>query len=145
MTISSSGFYGLTLRKMLNNGAALDLEADTHKAALVTNSHTPDFDAHDFYNDLTNEIASGGGYTTGGNTLTGTTLTVVSGLLSWDATDLSWTSATISAARAAVIYADALSDELICLVNFGADASVTSGTLTVQWNSAGIFTLDFVP
>jgi hypothetical protein len=60
MSITASGLYGLTIEKYLNNGAAINLEAEDLKVALVTDTHTPDFNAHDFYADLTNEIGSGG-------------------------------------------------------------------------------------
>jgi len=43
--------------------------SDTLKVALLTSSYTPDLVAHVHYSDLTNEVANGNGYTTGGVTL----------------------------------------------------------------------------
>lgn len=60
MAITASGVYGLTLEKFLINGAALDLELETNKVALVTDSYTPNYDTHDFFNDLTNEVSGTG-------------------------------------------------------------------------------------
>jgi hypothetical protein len=54
----------------------IDFDSDTIKAILLTSSYTPDV-AHDYKNDLTNEVANGNGYTTGGFTLTGVSMAVV--------------------------------------------------------------------
>src|SRR5688572_15614600 len=104
MAIASSGFYGLTLEKMFIDTAAQSMEAETHKGLLVTDSYTPNFDTHDFRDDVTNEIGSGGGYTTGGNTITTTQITLASGVLTWDFDDVQWTSSTIAAAMALITY-----------------------------------------
>lgn len=144
MAISSSGFYGLSLIKCLANTAAIDLSAETNKVAMVTDSYTPDFNAHDFYADLTNEV-SGTGYTVGGKAITTTTLGVSGGVLTYDADDVSWTTSTITSAMAGVIYADAVGDELIYLMDFVTAASTSAGTFTIQINASGIFTIDFVP
>jgi hypothetical protein len=55
---------------------AVDYLSDTIKIALLTNAYTPGLDTHEVYSDLTSEVASGGGYTTGGNALASKTLTV---------------------------------------------------------------------
>lgn len=144
MSITASGLYGLTLEKMLCNTAAIDLEAETNKVALVEDGYTPDFNAHDFYNDLTNEV-SGTGYTVGGKAYTSTEVTLSGGVLTYDAADVSWTTSTISNAMAAVGYADAVADELIFLADFVTAASTSAGTFTIQWNASGIFTLDYTP
>lgn len=144
MAITASGLYGLTLEKCLINGAAINLEAEDNKVAMVTDSHTPDFNAHDFYADLTNEV-SGTGYTAGGVALTSTEITISSGVLTYDATDVSWASSTISNAMAAIGYADAVNDELIFCSDFVTAASTTNGTFTIQWHASGIFTIDFTP
>lgn len=144
MAITASGLYGLTLEKCLINGAAINLEAEDNKVAMVTDSHTPDFNAHDFYADLTNEV-SGTGYTAGGVAMTGTEITISGGVLTYDATDVSWASSTITNAMAAVGYADAVNDELIFLSDFVTAASTTNGTFTIQWHASGIFTIDFTP
>lgn len=145
MTISGSGLYGLTLVKAFTNATAIDLSAETLKTALVLDTYTPDYDAHDFYADISSTEASGTGYTAGGATTTGTTVTVASGSLKFDATDVSWSSSTIADAMAAVVYVDAVTDELVCLSDFVSAASSSNGTFTVQWDAAGIFTIDYVP
>lgn len=145
MAITASGVFGLTLEKMLNNGAAIDLEAEDNKVALVNDSYTPNFDTHDFFNDLTNEV-SGTGYTTGGKAYTSTEITLSSGVLTYDCADPSWTSSTIPNAMAAVYYCDSVaSDPLIFLQDFVSAVSTVSGTLTIQENASGLFTIDYTP
>jgi hypothetical protein len=144
MAITASGLFGLTIEKCFNNGAAINLEAEDNKVALVQDAYTPDFNAHDFYADLTNEV-SGTGYTAGGKAYTSTELTISGGVLTYDAADVAWTGSTITSAMAAVGYADAVTDELIFLSDFVTAVSTTGGTFTIIWNASGIFTLDFTP
>ena len=52
--------------------------------------------------------------------------------LEFDSSAVSWTSSTFSSVRGGLIYADALAgNNGIAAINFGADYSVTSGTLSV--------------
>lgn len=146
MAFPTSGLYVATFVDALDTTQlALDLDLETHKVALYTNSVTIDLTSAVGYS-ATNEV-SGTGYTAGGVALTGTTFVhTATGVCTFDATDSSWTTATISSIRGAVIYADALgSDNGICAVNFGGDFQVTAGTFTIQWNASGIFTIDFLP
>ena len=145
MAITASGLFGLTLEKCFNNGAAINLEAEDNKVAMITDSATPDFNAHDFWNDLSANEVSGTGYTAGGVAYTSTEITLSGGVLTYDAADVSWASSTITSAMAAVGYAAAVTNELIFLSDFVTAASTTAGTFTIQWNASGIFTLDFTP
>ncbi|MEU6725501.1 hypothetical protein ABZ917_17480 [Nonomuraea wenchangensis] len=124
---------------------ALDLDLETHKVALFTNSlTTPNFTTDTAYGVSpynANEV-SGTGYTSGGALLTGTTFTGASGVATFDASDVSWTSSTITGARGALIYADALAgNNAIVMVNLGADYSTSAGTLAITWSASGIFAL----
>lgn len=139
------GIYCLTIEKKLIDSGTANIEAEDGKVALLTNTHTPDFTAHDFYADLTNEVPGTGNYTTGGKALTGTEVTNSGGITTFDASDLSWASATIANARLAAYYADAASDELWCMSMFAADASSSGGTFQITWHASGIFTIDLVP
>lgn len=152
MSITAAGWYGLTLEKMLNATSlpTSGLESETAvKMLLVTDSYTPDYDAHNFRDDITNEIANGGGYTTGGTTLTSTEITLSSGVLTWDVADPSWTSSTISNAMAGVSYfargGASSADELVLLSDFVTAVSTTNGTLLVQVNASGLATIDYTP
>ncbi len=144
MAITAAGLFGLSLEKTLINGAAINIEAEDMKCAMTTDTYTPAFDTHDFYADLTNEV-TGTGYTAGGATLTSTEVTLSSGVLTFDAADVSWASSTIANAMASAIYADAVADELIVLSDFINAASSSGGTFTIEWNASGIFTIDYTP
>ena len=147
MTIIASGFYGLTLEKMFINTAAQSMEAETHKGLLVTDTEAPNFDTHDFRNDILAEC-TGTGYSAGGATVTATEVTLASGTLTWDFADPSWAASTIANAMAHITYfnvGSAATDQLLLLLDFVTAVSTTAGTLTVQVNASGAMTLDFTP
>lgn len=54
---------------------AIDYLSDTMKIAAATTSYTPDPDTHEFFSDITNELATALGYTAGGYTLLSKTTT----------------------------------------------------------------------
>lgn len=64
--------YGSFPAKALNK--EVDFDTDTVKVALCTSAYTPAPDTHDYFNDITNEVA-GTGYTAGGATLASKTVT----------------------------------------------------------------------
>lgn len=146
MAITASGVFGITLRDIFDaSQLAVNVDSDSFKMSLHTNTATPDFNTWDFYADLTNEV-SGTGYTAGGAVMAGETVAASGGTLTFDATDTAWTSSTFSSVRARVVYDDTLaSDPLLLLTNFGADYAVTSGTFTVQENASGLWTIDYTP
>jgi hypothetical protein len=133
-----------SFKKSLLDGS-LDLAGDTIKVALVTSGYAPDADAHDYFDDITNE-AAGTGYTAGGATLSGKSVTQDNtddeGV--FDADDVTWTGSTITA-RGAVLYKDtgaAATSPLICYIDFGADKSSDGADFTIQWNAEGILNLN---
>lgn len=145
MAISASGLYVATFVDVLDTTQlAIDLDLETHKVALFTSALTPNYTTDTAYGVSpynANEV-SGTGYTSGGATLTGTTFTGASGVATFDASDVSWTTSTITGARGALIYADALAgNNAIVLVHLGSDYSTSAGTLAITWNAAGIFAL----
>lgn len=124
---------------------SIDLDTDTIKVALVTSSYTPDQDAHDFFDDVTNEV-SGTGYTAGGASLANKVVSADNtdneGV--FDADDVSWTTSTITA-RGAVLYKStgtASTSALICYLDFSTDKVSTAGTFTISWNAEGILNLN---
>lgn len=115
---------------------------DTIKVALTTSSYVVDQDVHDFFNDVTNELATAGGYTAGGASLGSKTCTydTASNETRLDAADTAWTSATFTA-RLAVVYKSTgtgSTSPLVSYVDFGGDETVSSGTFTIQWDATGV-------
>jgi hypothetical protein len=140
----ASGIYGTYPDKA--NNKEIDLLSDTIKVALCTNSYVPNQDTHDYFNDITNEVPATGGYTAGGATLASKTYTYNSGTNTWtfDAADVTWSAATITNARYAIIYdatpGTAATNPLIAYIDFGSDKSSSGGDFVIQWNASGIFT-----
>jgi hypothetical protein len=89
------------------------------------------------YSGTSNEVASGGGYTTGGNTLSvsqvptdggsGTTAFI-------DFADTTWSAATITA-RGALIY-NSTDDTAVAVLDFGSDKTSTAGDFTIIFPTA---------
>lgn len=128
-----------------SSGESISLIADTINVMLVTSSHTIS-QAHGIKSSITNEVASGGGYTTGGATLGSKTFGNASLVSTFDAADVAWTSATFSSASAH-IYDDSRATPvkpLVSYVDFGGTQTVTAATLALVWNASGIFTITIV-
>lgn len=121
--------------------ARINFASDTIKVMLTTSSYTPDQDAHDMIDDVTNEV-TGTGYTAGGATLANKSVTQdnTNNLAYFDADDVVWSSSTITA-RYAVIYKDTgtpSTSNLIAVIDFGSDQISSSGNFTIQWSANGI-------
>jgi len=86
----------------------------------------------------TNEV-TGTGYTAGGATMTCSAPTVdtVNDWAEYDATDVTWSTSTITASGA-VVYSG---DVPICFVDFGASKVSSAGDFTIQWHADGVFKL----
>ena len=83
------------------------------------------------------EVASGGGYTTAGETLTNTGVAKSTVTSYTDFSDVSWTSASFTA-RGCMIYNSSsisglTSNACVCTIDFGGDKTVSSGTFTIQF------------
>lgn len=133
-------------KKKLADGT-FDLDSQTFKMALTTSAQALDAtfagtSTDCRYADLTAEVASGGGYTTGGKTLTAT-WTRATGTITFNVDSQAWTSSTITA-KYAVIYLTTGNADLLCVVDLdtgGGSVSTTAGTLTITINASGVFTL----
>lgn len=153
MAVTVSGLYVANFLDVFDaSQEPVNLVGDTIKFALFTNSITPNFSTDTAYAVApynANEV-TGTGYTAGGVTLGSKTCSESpTGSLMFDSADPAWTSSTFSGARAGLIWDDTpttpVADPAICLVNFGADYAVTSGTFTVTVPSTGHFALDLTP
>ena len=132
--------YGKWLSQAHNK--EIDLNDGNVKVALCTSSYTPDQDAHDFFDDITNEV-SGTGYTAGGSCLAGGTMTYTgaSNIWAFDADNLIWPSSTITARYGIIYYNNAGSaavSPLIAYLDFTNEESVADN-FTIAWHADGIF------
>lgn len=122
--------------KLVATGA-IDLDTDTLKLALVTSSYTPNA-AHDEWADVSaNEVATGSGYTTGGQTIASPVVTNAK----IDYSDVTWTSLT-KTFRYAVCYKSGSGGGLtnpllfyILLDSTPADIVNTGSNYTIAWNA----------
>ena len=78
---------------------------------------------------------SGSAYTAGGKALTSVTPVLDGSTAVCDFADISFTSASFTA-NGCLIYNDTQSDKAVCVVAFGADKTVSSGTFTIQFPAA---------
>ena len=117
---------------------------DTFKIAMFTSSASLGASTTDYStsNEITN--SSGTAYTAGGATLTNAGVTLSSTTAYTDFSDVSWTSATFTA-NGAMIYntttgTDTSTTDAVAIIAFGADKTVSSGTFTIQFPTAGATT-----
>jgi hypothetical protein len=102
---------------------------NTFKLAMYTNSAS--FTAATTAYTTTNEVTASGSYAAGGGTLTNITPTSSGTTAFTDFSDLSFTTATITA-RGALIYNDtATGDPTVVVLDFGSDRTSTSGTFQI--------------
>ena len=89
----------------------------------------------------TNEIAntSGSAYSAGGKTIVSVTPALDGTVAVCDFADISFTSASFTA-NGCLIYNDTQADKAVCVVAFGGDKTVSSGTFTIQFPAAGAST-----
>lgn len=135
-------YYSNFPHLLLEDALAGSILAQTVKVALVTSTYTFDQEAHDYFDDITNEVV-GTGYTAGGAELASKACTEATRVTTFDADDTSWAASTITA-RGAVIYYDSgvpATSLLMSFVDFDGDKSSDNGTFEIQWNASGIFTI----
>jgi len=112
-----------------------DMDSDTIKIALYTSSAS--LDAATTAYTTSGEVASGNGYTTGGETLT-TPVIGTSGTTAYvDFDNPEWTSASFTTAGALIYNDTTAGNNAIAVLNFGGDFTVTSGTFRIVFPSPG--------
>lgn len=149
MSVTASGFYLPTWMDILDvTQLGVDLDAETNKGALFSDTPTPNFDTDTAYGVApynANEV-TGTNWPAGGVALVGTTLAILSGVLILDATDVSVANTTFSNAKLYFLYADALGgNNGIVGVNLGASYSTSNGTFAITWAAGGYASLDLTP
>tara|TARA_R100000687_G_scaffold68548_1_gene57741 strand:+ start:1406 stop:1825 length:420 start_codon:yes stop_codon:yes gene_type:complete len=113
-----------------------NLEANTLKVALFDNTAT--LNASTTAYATTNE-ASGTNYTAGGEAMTGMAVTLDGSTAIFDADNVSWANATVTA-QAALIYNNSFSNAAIAVLDFGGNKTSTNGTFEIQFPNANAST-----
>lgn len=137
----ASGLYNIFKAEILKK--SIDLVNDVIKVPLMTSSHS--FAASSVTNSSFSDISaneiSGTGYTAGGKTLTSQAVTVdnVGNGGVFDADNVSWTSASFTAAYG--ILNNTTADFIMGCYDFGGDQTVTAGTFTITFATAGIIAI----
>lgn len=152
MAWTNSKVFRPFLADVMGNTTAMDLDADTFRAALYNNSITPDNDvtsANSAYNvgqwATAQEVFQAGQWAQAGVALA--SITINSGtadIVFWDANDTaSGSAATLASVYGCLVYDDTIAtpvaDQGVCYNYFGGTNSVTNGTFTVVWNANGIW------
>ena len=131
-----TGNYMPTSFKIQLLNGVQNFSSDTFKIALYTNSAT--LDANTTAYTTSGEVATGGNYVAGGNTLSVSTTPTNggSGTTAFiDFADTTWSAATITA-RGALIYNNSKSNAAVAVLDFGSDKTSTDGDFTVQFPAA---------
>ena len=111
-----------------------NFSANTFKLALYTSSATINENTTAY--SATNEVASTGNYSAGGNTLSVSVTPTNSGNVAFISfSNTSWANATITA-NGALIYNANLSNAAVCVLAFGGDKTSTNGTFAVNFPTA---------
>ena len=113
-----------------------NLEANSLKVALYDNTATLSSATTAYA--TANEV-TGTNYTAGGEAMTGMAVTLDGSTAIFDADNVSWANATITA-QAAVIYNNSLSNAAIAVLDFGGNKTSTNGTFEIQFPNANAST-----
>jgi len=135
----ANGIYPRYFANLMNK--VVDMEADTIKVALMSDSHAFN-PAHQVWGDVSaNDIGNKVVYVAGGSALAGKAVTQGT-TTKFAATDHAYGPGETLTCYFAVLWDDlAGSDELICSIDFGGAQTCTNGTFTIQWHPNGILTL----
>jgi hypothetical protein len=111
-----------------------NFSADTFKLALYTSSASLDENTTAYT--ASNEVASAGNYSAGGNTLTVSVTPTNTGNVAFISfSNTSWANATITA-NGALIYNSSLANAAVAVLAFGGDKTSTNGTFAVNFPTA---------
>jgi len=125
----------------------IDLDSHTFKIALFLSTSNANTLTNSTLASLTNQVANGNGYTTGGATLSSVTWTRSGGTVTFNANNVEWiASGGAITARFVVIYDDtAANDELlaVCLLDTTpTDVTAADGfKLQINFSGSGIFNI----
>ena len=119
-------------------GGTHDLDTNTIKLALIKDTPTGTYNASTTnYSDVTgnSDETTGTGYTAGGQTLDGASITLSGSTAIVDFTDEVFSDVTCSA-DGCIIYNSSQSNKAIAVIDFGGTVSATAGDLTIEFPTA---------
>jgi len=122
----------------------VDWTTDDIVVTLHTSSYTPDIDAHDFADDLTNELANGNGYDTGGITIASKTSGYDAANNRWEGgcANLVWNFTASKSPKWAVVWKDTETAGTSPLIGYIDCGTVTTDTtFTIAINAEGLLQL----
>ena len=145
---SPAYFYNNWMKAVQGAG---DLNGASLKATLHTSSYTPNASTQSVYADLTNELSTANGYSSGGQALAGLALNTSGGSAILTASPTEWTATggSITARYVVLRYVGTVNGQVDPLILWilvddtggGTDKTATTGNKwTVTWNAAGIYT-----
>ena len=150
MAAGAFTFPQLTKLNFFNATNLLNGTTTNFRIALVSSAWTPVPSTNEVWADVSaNEIANGNGYTTGGGTLTGVTLSQTAGTVKFTSSAFVWTASggSIPAWRYGVVYySGTLNSKVNPLVGYflgdstpaDVPATTSGNTLTITPNASGI-------
>lgn len=118
----------------------IDLDDDDLKIMLLADTYTPDQTDSAKADIVAHELAGANGYNTGGYALQNITWVNNAGVVTLDADDPVWTSATFTC-RYAAVYSDtptSPADPLICLLDLGENKTGQGGNFYITFHVNGI-------
>ena len=151
MAWSNSKAFARYVERFLSRGAAYDLDTDTYKVALYNNTGTPDNTVATgvltAYNGaasqwvVANEV-TGTGWSAGGVSLSGVTVAQSSANITFDATDTSASTVTVSGTFGCLVYNTNVTTDAtnagVSYHYFGGSQSCTAATFTIVWAATGL-------
>lgn len=124
--------------KYLGDGT-MDLDSHTFKMRLLSSSYTP-AGTHDVASDLSGELSTSHGYTSGGTTMSGVSLTISGATATWTTSNQVFTASGGSITARYATIEDSTASKLlgyVLLDSTPADVTATDGnTLTVGPNAS---------
>jgi len=146
MPVGKWKVYDATKKYLLDGTIDLDDTANWKVAFFTDLSNCNNMGITATYGTLTDELANGGGYTTGGIALTGITLTTVGPVTTWAIADTVLVASASLVFRFAVIYKNATVNgvvkPLLCvslLDTTPADTTIPDGVTFTLKNPTGVF------
>ena len=139
MTISSAVCNSFKQQILVGTHNFTATSGDDFKLAMYTSSASLGAGTTAYAS--TNEISNtaGSAYSAGGKTIVSVTPALDGTVAVCDFADISFTSASFTT-NGCLIYNDSQADKAVCVVAFGGDKTVSSGTFTIQFPAAAAST-----